>query len=118
VQNDLEIVCYVGQHFFWSMFIALPALIVWGMGIPFFGFLLMFRERNRLDTLIVRQKFGFLFRGYKQKFYFWEIVIMYRKIFLIFIQVYLVQYGVITQALVVFVLLIFFLIISMTKKPF
>jgi len=43
---------------------------------------------------------------------------MYRKVVLIFIQVYLVQYGVITQALVVFVLLIFFLILSMTKKPF
>ena len=43
---------------------------------------------------------------------------MYRKVVLIFIQVYLVQYGIITQALVVFVLLIFFLILSMTKKPF
>lgn len=72
------------------MSVALPSLIVWGLGIPLFAFMLLFKERKRLDTLLARQKFGFLFRGYKQRFYYWEIVIMYRKIFLIFIQVFLI----------------------------
>lgn len=102
-------------------------MIVWGMGIPFFAFVLMFRERKRLEEIKVREKFGFLFRGYKKRFYFWEIVIMYRKIALIFIQVFLTKYGVVTQvifyficfqALVVFLLLITFMMINMTKKPF
>jgi len=113
VKNDLEIVCYQGQHFFWSMAVALPSLIVWGLGIPAFGFMLLFKERKRLNSVQARQKFGFLFRGYKQRFYYWEIVIMYRKVALIFIQVFLVQYGSITQALVVFLLLIFFVLVSM-----
>lgn len=43
---------------------------------------------------------------------------MYRKVALIFIQVFLVQYGSITQALMVFLLLIFFLVVGMKKKPF
>jgi len=43
---------------------------------------------------------------------------MYRKILLIFVSVYVVSYGVITQALIIFVILISFLIITLKKKPF
>lgn len=43
---------------------------------------------------------------------------MFRKIVLILIQSFLVQFGVLLQALVVFVLLIVFVVITMTKNPF
>ena len=48
------------------------------------------------------------------KYFFWEIVIMFRKIALILIQSFLVQFGVLLQALVVFVLLIIFVVLTMT----
>lgn len=51
VLADLEIVCYKGAHFFWAFYVALPSLIVWGLGIPFFAFVLMFRDRKKLLTL-------------------------------------------------------------------
>ena len=43
---------------------------------------------------------------------------MYRKILVIFISVFLGTFGVITQALVVFVLLIVFLVINIKLRPF
>ena len=43
---------------------------------------------------------------------------MYRKIAIIFISVFLIRFGVITQALVVFILLIIFLVVTLKKKPF
>jgi hypothetical protein len=52
------------------------------------------------------------------KYFYWEIVIMFRKIALILIQSFLVQYGVLLQALVVFVLLIIFVVLTMTQSPF
>ena len=61
---------------------------------------------------------GFLFRGYILRYYYWETVIMFRKIALILIQSFLVQFGVLLQALVVFVLLILFLVLTMTLLPF
>jgi len=70
--------------------VALPSVVVWGLGIPLFAYILMYRERHRLESVIARQKFGFLFRGYKKRFYYWECVIMYRKVALIFIQVFFV----------------------------
>ena len=47
---DLEILCGVGQHWFWSRLVALPSIIVWGLGIPLFAVLLLFFERAKLDS--------------------------------------------------------------------
>ena len=85
----------------------MPGLLLWGLGIPFFAAQLIFHERHKLDSLATRQKYGFLFRGYKKKYYFWESVIMYRKTILIFVSVFFVGYGVIVQALLILLLLIF-----------
>lgn len=70
------------------MGVALPAIIVWGLGIPFFALIMMVKEKNSIHTVETRQKYGFLFRGYKMRYYFWEIIIMYRKILLIFIATF------------------------------
>ena len=83
--GDLNIICYKGPHYFWSYVVALPSIVVWGLGIPFFAFVLLSRERKKLKTLAVREKFGFLYRGYKNEFYYWETLIMYRKIALVVI---------------------------------
>lgn len=69
-------------------------MVTWGFGIPLFAYILMNREEKRLDKLEVRQRLGFLFRGYELRFFYWEIVIMLRKIALILIQSFLVQFGV------------------------
>lgn len=43
---------------------------------------------------------------------------MYRKILLIFISTFLVRFGVITQALVVFLMLIVFVLLNVRAEPF
>lgn len=43
---------------------------------------------------------------------------MYRKIIIIFIAVFVSNFGTITQALFVFLLVIFFLIVNMKLQPF
>ena len=95
MKNDLEVLCYQGAHYVWALFVALPSIIIWGLGIPLFATLLIFRERKSLDSVTTREKYGFLFRGYKKKFFFWESMVMYRKIALIFISVFIGQYGLI-----------------------
>jgi len=67
----------------------MPGIIIWGLGIPFFSSLLLRAEKHHLNKLEVKEKFGFLYRGYKKQFYYWESVIMYRKILLILIQVFI-----------------------------
>jgi hypothetical protein len=79
---------------------ALPALIVWGLGIPCIAWLFIYQKRNELHLVDTKAKFGFLYNGYRiPQAYYWEIIIMYRKIFVIFIQVFLGQLGKIVQVI-------------------
>lgn len=47
----MSIECWAKVHAFWSYTVAMPSIIVWGLGIPFFAFILMYRERKQLDTI-------------------------------------------------------------------
>ena len=98
--------------------IAVPSIIIWGFGIPFFAWIVLSRSKDRLDLIDTREKYGFLYNGYKKTFYFWESINMYRKITVIFISVFLKIAGVITQALVIFLVLIIFLILNLKLMPF
>jgi hypothetical protein len=76
------------------------------------------RNQNDLDLIETREKYGFLYNGYKKKYYYWESINMYRKIAVIFVSVFLKLAGVITQALVIFLVLILFLILNIKLMPF
>ena len=89
VKNDLTIICWSSVHYFFSLAVALPSLVCWGLGIPFFALILLIRNRGSLNTIETKEKLGFLYNGYKKEYYFWEILIMYRKILIIFIAIFL-----------------------------
>ena len=118
VTNDLEVECWSTEHINYSIILAIPSLIIWGFGIPAFAWIVLARNKKHLDLIETREKYGFLYNGYKKNFYFWESVNMYRKITVICISVFLKVAGVITQALVVFLVLILFLILNIKLLPF
>ena len=92
---DLQVVCFEGTHWYIAYLLALPCILVWGIGIPATVLAMMRKEKDRFDTVAVKQRFGFLYNGYKRHNYFWEIIIMYRKIICIFIAVFLNRIGII-----------------------
>ena len=118
VTNDLEVICWDSQHLLYSVALAVPSLIIWGFGIPLFAWILLARNKDIIDSIEIREKYGFLYNGYKKKCYFWESVNMYRKICVILISVFLRIAGTITQALVIFLVLIVFLILNLKIMPF
>jgi hypothetical protein len=76
--------------------VALPGIFVWGLGIPFYAFYLLYSLRGQLHKLEIREKFGFLYNGYKRKHFYWEILIMYRKIAMVIIFAVISNLGFIT----------------------
>ena len=66
----------------------------------------------------MKPKYGFLYNGYRHRLYYWESVIMFRKVAMIFITVFLSSLGRIVQALSVILLLIFYLFYAIRKKPY
>lgn len=93
-------------------------ILFWGIGIPAMIYILMAKEKERLDTEAAKIKYGFLYNGYKRDNYYWEIVIMYRKILCLFISVFLNEIGIIVQALVLLILLVVFTQLNNVTRPF
>lgn len=106
------------MHNYVAYYIALPCLLIWGIGIPITVFFMMRKDSDKLDTVAVKRKFGFLYNGYKRHNYFWEIVIMYRKVICIFIAVFLKKAGIIVQALILLIVLVLFMQGNATNRPF
>ena len=95
-----------------------PALIIWGVGIPTALFYVLRKERANLRIFSVREEFGFFYLGYKKKYYYWEIIIFARKILIIVISVLLNVWGIMTQALLLLILFILFTMLNLKVKPF
>jgi hypothetical protein len=98
--------------------VAAPCFILWGLGIPAVIYWLMAKEERDLDTDETKIQFGFLYLGYKRDVYFWEIIIMYRKIIALMIAVLLSSTGVIVQASLLIAFLGVNSQVNSTMRPF
>jgi hypothetical protein len=56
-------------------------------------------------------KYGYLFSGYKKDMYYWEIVAIFTKVFLVMVTVYLKVVSPESQVLIGLFLLILFMIL-------
>ena len=116
--EDLDIQCWQGHHNEYAYGIALPGLIIWTIGIPIFALLILVRYKRSLNEIYVRRKIGFMFMGYRRKFYFWEIIITYRKLSIAFISIFLYQFGVEFQALAVMIVVMVSFYLQNRYQPF
>lgn len=116
--DNLDIRCWDGSHVFYSVSVALPSIIVWGIGIPSTCLYFLWKNHRNLESISVRLRFGFLFNGYKNRSYYWEFVILYRKILIICCAVFLANVSTSIQALTVMILLLLCLHIQVQNKPF
>ena len=58
--------CWTGDHAIYTMSVALPAFILWGIGLPFLSFLTIQKISisKELESLTNRSVLGFLYLGY------------------------------------------------------
>ena len=85
----------------WAMTVGLPFLILYAAGIPLASLYVIYQRKHKLhtDTATV-SKFGFLYLGYSANTYYWEAIVMLRKVSMVMIDVVLGPSGVGVQALV------------------
>mmetsp|Transcript_19934 Transcript_19934/g.3253 ORF Transcript_19934/g.3253 Transcript_19934/m.3253 type:complete len:104 (-) Transcript_19934:61-372(-) len=87
--DDLEIDCWDDTHLGYVLFLGLPALIVWILLLPSIILLILIRYRKLINEYSMKTKLGFLYNGFKPKYYYWEMILLYRKIFVAFIAVFM-----------------------------
>lgn len=116
--NDLSIRCFDSNHVFYSMTIALPGIVIWGIGVPTGCLALIWKNRLLLGKLQMKLRFGFLYNGYELDRFYWEFVILYRKIAIISCSVFLSTISVPVQALTVLLVLVVFLYMQSVHQPY
>ena len=77
---EMDIRCWDRRHSLFALAASLPTAVLWGLGIPALALLLLTKYRKRLREERVRVMVGFLCGNYQPRLYFWEVVIIYRKV--------------------------------------
>lgn len=117
---------------FFISIVAFPSIGLWVFGIPLFAFLVLYKNRRvinlmskkvitkseSLEIIELKTKYGFLFSGYDAKSYFWEVMIMYRKILIIMASVFLSTVSPESQVLVVIFIIVMNMFLQIRFAPF
>jgi len=83
LQNSYDVQCWQGQHLFWLLVLALPTLLLWIIILPGSIVYILRKNRNKLDDPEIIHKYSFIYNGYQQNKYYWEAIIMLRKLMFI-----------------------------------
>ncbi len=94
--EDLSIECYDTTHSKYLYTCGL-ALIVYGMGIPIIGYSFLYKYRYHLYDSKNKYEnatpLSFLFLGYRNEVWYYEFIVMAKKMFLIMISVFLRNFS-------------------------
>ncbi|CDW73676.1 UNKNOWN [Stylonychia lemnae] len=133
LKDDLEMQCYAGKHIVYIITIILPALIIWVAGVPLIALIMMNRQKraimylNKLKELtkadynsIVKVKimYGFLFNGFRIEMFYWEIIIIYRKILIVLCVVFFSIVSTETQILTVLFIIVISMLLQINFYPY
>ena len=118
LNESLDVRCWDGEHTFYALVVALPSIIVWVVGTPALIFAVMLKRRRYLTNFDNKTRFGFVFNGYRLSEFYWEFVVMARKVVVISLAVFFSEISVEIQAILSLGVLAFFLVIQSKNKPF
>ncbi|CAG9321392.1 unnamed protein product [Blepharisma stoltei] len=115
---DLGIKCWTYDHTFYAFLIALPGIIIWGVAAPIFCLTKIIRHRKRLEEIFFKQRYAFLYQSFKPQRFYWEFIIIYSKIILVILSVFLENIPDSIQGFIITIILLFFLHIHNRNSPF
>jgi hypothetical protein len=118
LNENLDIRCFDSKHNSFALVVVLPVLVIWGLLVPLLVLLYLVRNRRKLREINTKLRFGFLYNGFKQSKFYWEFVIMFRKILIICIVVFIGNQSIPIQALTLVLLLLHFLVLQYLTRPY
>ena len=83
--------CWTGDHFKYAISVALPVFLIWGIGLPVFAFFRLknLYELHRLGQRYYLEVWGFLYMGYNNHQYWWQLEILARKFMILVALIWL-----------------------------
>lgn len=118
LRENFAIKCWDSRHTKYSYIVAIPSIVIWSVGVPTIILIVMSKRKRYLNRDNNRVIFGFIFNGYKSSRFYWEFIIMYRKIIMISIAVFFSTVSVNVQALTIVIIMIISSYIQNYFKPY
>ncbi|KAJ5073972.1 g protein-coupled receptor-related [Anaeramoeba ignava] len=115
-EPDTSLFCY---HEWWMRLLpwAILFFVIYVVGIPLTLAILFFVSSKKMDEKTFDLHFGLLCARYTKRWFFWEIVIMIRKLFMTISQLFF-SFDAILQLVVSVVILLASLVLQVQTKPF
>jgi hypothetical protein len=70
----------------------IPIITIWIVGLPILAWFVMFRKRNHLADEENIARYGFLYTGLNHQAFYWEILLHFRKVLMICINVFMTTF--------------------------
>lgn len=116
--RDLEIMCWKNNHDSLTYFVGIPLLLLYVIGIPCIYLFKLYKNKETIKRILqnpdpelldrkekdemkmVKLRYGFLFLGLSEPWYFWETIIIFRKLVVIFVTDFLTTVSQEVQCLI------------------
>jgi len=116
--DDVSIRCDDPTHVQLRLWLAVPALVVYALGIPLAAGLSLYRVRHRLTEPVIAARASFLTAGYKPSAWWGEAIASARKVVLACVSVLASTIGVAPQLVLAATFMAAALLVSMQKRPY
>ena len=90
---DPEEVCYDTRHLSWVLLLALPSFVIYAIGLPVVSFLILWGQRDFHKSKKYMFRMGLLYSGYAKHRWWWECVVVLRKLSVILIASFFYSGG-------------------------
>ncbi|OMJ70693.1 hypothetical protein SteCoe_31281 [Stentor coeruleus] len=106
-------------HYFKIVWSSTFGVVVWGIAVPLYVFIKLYKMRKNLYFNEAKYKFGFLFNGYRHSRYYWEFVILAKKFIIVLLTVFMQSgYSSNLQSVFIITFLIICFILQLYFKPY
>lgn len=116
VSIDTNIDCYSFEHLKWWLFLWVPILIVWVLGIPIIGLILLYKNIKKEDSKVSKY-FLILYQGLIKKYFYWEFINSVRKLIILVIINLMQSFQILTAVIVLVITFRIQIAINPYKDP-
>ena len=118
LNSYMNVKCWSGSHLIFLLIVVIPSIILLCIGLPTILFVNIWKNRTKLDEITEKLKYGFLYNGFKSDFYYWEFVIVIRKLLIIVIFVFISKISIPIQALCTFLVILICFLLQLRLEPY
>ena len=95
ISSEMLINCYDNDYFFWLTSYIIPCFLIYSLILPLsfliFVFVGMKKNKIKMSDEDFNMKFGIFIQGFKRTKYYWDFILLWKKIFLIIFGIFIVN---------------------------